>query len=173
MELTYQDVLEILRIVDASDSQELILELGNTKLIVRKGTPGAPGASASLAAVHAGTPAPAPVAEAAPTPVVVAAPAAAHANGAVRRSVAAAHPGAVAIKAPMVGRFYRSPSPEAPPFVEVGSLVSPDDVVCIAEVMKLFNQIKAGVKGRVVAIAVENGDMVEFGQEMIFIEPVD
>ena len=71
----------------------------------------------------------------------------------------------------MVGTFYRAPAPGAPPFVEVGAKVEPDDVVCIIEVMKLMNSIRAGRRGRVVEILAENAELVEYGQPLIVIEP--
>lgn len=78
--------------------------------------------------------------------------------------------GLVAITSPMVGTFYRAPSPEAPPFVEVGDEVEPGKVVCIIEAMKLFNEIEAEVKGKVVKILVENGKPVEYGQKLFLIK---
>ncbi|MBU1121189.1 MAG: acetyl-CoA carboxylase biotin carboxyl carrier protein [Candidatus Omnitrophota bacterium] len=78
----------------------------------------------------------------------------------------------IEIKSPMVGTFYRSPAPGVKPYMEVGEVIKPGDVVCIVEAMKLMNEIKAEVGGRVVKIAVENGDSVEFGQPLFFIEPV-
>jgi acetyl-CoA carboxylase biotin carboxyl carrier protein len=76
------------------------------------------------------------------------------------------------IKAPMVGTFYRAPSPEAPPYVEVGQLIEQGQVVCIIEAMKLMNEIKAEVRGKLVEILVENAEPVEFGQSIFIIEPV-
>jgi len=76
-----------------------------------------------------------------------------------------------AVKAPMVGTFYRSPSPGAKPFVEVGDRVEPDSVVCIIEVMKLMNTIHAGASGVVREIRVENSQPVEFGQVLLVIAP--
>lgn len=78
----------------------------------------------------------------------------------------------VEIKSPMVGTFYRAPSPGAKPYVEVGEMIKPGDVVCIVEAMKLMNEIKAEVAGKVVRIPVENGQPVEFGQNLLIIEPV-
>jgi acetyl-CoA carboxylase biotin carboxyl carrier protein len=78
--------------------------------------------------------------------------------------------GLVAIKAPMLGTFYRTPKPGAPPFVEVGAMVDKDDPVCIIEVMKLFNTVKAGVQGRIAKICVEQGQLVEYQQILFLIE---
>ncbi len=98
-------------------------------------------------------PAPMPAPAAAP---VAAAPAAAPAP-------AAAGP---AIKSPTVGTFYSSPTPEDPPFVQVGSTVKPDTVVCIVEAMKVFNQITADIAGTITEVLVKNGDSVEYGQPL-------
>ena len=72
----------------------------------------------------------------------------------------------IEIKAPMVGTFYRAPSPDAEPFVEVGSKIEEDQVICIIEAMKLMNEIKSGVKGKVLEVLVENGEAVEFDQPL-------
>jgi acetyl-CoA carboxylase biotin carboxyl carrier protein len=80
--------------------------------------------------------------------------------------------GFTAIKSPMLGAFYRAPKPDAPPFVEVGQMVDEDDTVCIIEVMKLFNTIKAGVRGRIAKICVENAQMVEFQQPLFLVEEI-
>ena len=82
---------------------------------------------------------------------------------------AAVAEGEVAIRAPMLGTFYRSPAPGEPPFVEIGKRVRADDTVCLIEVMKLFSSIKAGVDGLVDRILVENGSMIEFNQMLIII----
>ena len=76
------------------------------------------------------------------------------------------------IKSPIVGTFYRSASPDADPFVSVGSTVEPDTVVCIVEAMKVMNEIKAEVKGVVRKIMVENASPVQFGQPLFKIEPL-
>ena len=74
------------------------------------------------------------------------------------------------ITSPMVGTFYAAPSPEAAPFVEVGKTVSKGDTVCIIEAMKLMNEIESEVSGKVVEICVKNGDPVEFGQVLMYVE---
>lgn len=77
----------------------------------------------------------------------------------------------VVVKSPMVGTFYQASSPESPPFVKVGDRIGPEKTVCIVEAMKVFNEIPAGVSGQVVAILVENGAPVEFGQPLIKVDP--
>jgi acetyl-CoA carboxylase biotin carboxyl carrier protein len=80
-------------------------------------------------------------------------------------------PGQKAITSPMVGTFYRAPSPDAPPFVEVGQVIEVGKVVCIVEAMKLMNEIKSEIRGKVVRVAVENAEPVEFGQTLFVVEP--
>jgi acetyl-CoA carboxylase biotin carboxyl carrier protein len=75
------------------------------------------------------------------------------------------------ISSPMVGTFYRAPSPESKPFVEEGAEIEEGQVICIIEAMKLMNEIKAEVRGRIVRILVDNGHPVEFGQSLFVIEP--
>jgi len=79
---------------------------------------------------------------------------------------------AIEITSPMVGTFYRAPSPGAKPYTEIGEVIKPGDIVCIIEAMKLMNEIKAEVGGKIVRILVENGEPVEFGQKLFEIEPV-
>lgn len=74
------------------------------------------------------------------------------------------------ITSPMVGTFYKSPSPDAAPFVTVGSTIKQGDVVCIVEAMKMMNEIESEVSGKVVEICVEDGQPVEFGQVLLYVE---
>lgn len=113
---------------------------------------------------------------------IVVAPVAAQAVGApVAQSVPQAAPSVSAeapapakkgtpITSPMVGTFYKSPSPDADPFVSVGQTVSKGDVVCIVEAMKMMNEIESEISGKVVEICVEDGQPVEFGQVLMYIE---
>ena len=98
-----------------------------------------------------------------------------------RAAAAAAEPAApkesaadarmLVIKSPMVGTFYKASGPDSAPFVKVGDRIGPEKTVCIVEAMKVFNEIPAGVSGQVVAILVENGAPVEFGQPLIKVDP--
>ncbi len=80
--------------------------------------------------------------------------------------------GLLEIKSPMVGTFYRASSPESAPFVDIGSEIQPGEVICIIEAMKLMNEIKSELKGKVKQILVENGSPVEFGQVLFRVEPL-
>jgi acetyl-CoA carboxylase biotin carboxyl carrier protein len=106
-----------------------------------------------------------------PAPVVVA-PAAAVAASSQTATPAAAASDAhlTVIKSPMVGTFYSSPNPESPAFVKVGDHVGPESVVCIIEAMKVFNEIQAETSGQLVAVLVENGQPVEFGQPLFKVD---
>ena len=104
-------------------------------------------------------------------PVAAVAPAAAAAPVPAAAAPAEAKPAGITINAPTVGTFYTSPTPDEPTFVNVGSVVQPDTVVCIIEAMKVFNQIPAEKAGKIVEVLVENGAAVDFGQPLYRIEP--
>lgn len=160
MELTHEDVQKIVKILDeATHLDEVELVYGDLRLHVRR-----------HGAASAAAPAPLPDAS-------HERPAAAkRAGGAAQaaKSTAQARPvpaGMVAIKAPMLGTFYRAAAPGEPPFVEVGQQVGASDTVCLIEVMKLFNSIKAGVAGRIAEIRAANAALVEYDEVLIVIEP--
>ena len=146
---------KLIDLVQESDIAEIEITEGEEKVRIAK--------SAGISVVHA-------VPGAAPSVhhVALSAPAAAIAPAAS----AAAEPMQVGhtMKSPMVGTFYRSPSPEAKPFVEAGQAVKEGDTVCIIEAMKLMNEIEADKSGIIKAILVENGQPVEFGQPLFIIE---
>ncbi len=106
-------------------------------------------------------------------PAAIAAPQAAVSAPAQTASPAAPAkeaPKGKAVTSPMVGTFYSAPSPDAEPFVEVGKTISEGDVVCIIEAMKLMNEIKSEHSGKVTQICVKNGDPIEFGQVLMYVE---
>ena len=113
------------------------------------------------------------VAAVAATPLVAPAPAVVTAPAAAERPLVAdaVSPALVTLEAPMVGTFYRAPSPTADPFVNEGDVVKESQVLCIIEAMKLMNEIEAKVGGRIAKILVENGQAVEYGQPLFLIDP--
>lgn len=87
-------------------------------------------------------------------------------------SAPAVNPNRKEIKSPMVGTFYRAPSPDAAPYIDVGQIVEVGQVVCIVEAMKLMNEIKSEIRGKVVEVPAQNAQPVEFGQVLFALEPV-
>jgi acetyl-CoA carboxylase biotin carboxyl carrier protein len=172
-DLTYKDVVDILKIIDDSPCQELHLELEGLKLDLIKGEPPpggikveppaaspppsqAPATPAAAEKAKSPGPNPGPVTatppkEAPPSPVPISS--------------------GIQVKSPLAGTFYRAPAPGARPFVEVGGKVKAGDQVAIVEVMKLMNSVKAPVKGTVRQICVANETPVKMGQVLMVIEP--
>ena len=141
-----------------SELTEFAVEEEGFKLKIRRGNNGAPVISTTGGV--AGGYAPAPDASSS------SAPAQSASGGAAGGGAEKEEPGVSFIKAPMVGTFYRAPSPESPAFVEVNAKVVENSVVCIIEAMKIMNEIQAEVKGTVVELLVENGQPVEYGQRL-------
>ncbi|HEY0023908.1 MAG TPA: acetyl-CoA carboxylase biotin carboxyl carrier protein [Longimicrobium sp.] len=150
--------------VDASGIDSMEISRGGTRIRINKTPPPAPVAAAAL---------PAPVAHAAPAaPTAAPAPAAApSAPAAGAAAPAAPASNLVDIKSPMVGTFYRSPAPEAPSYVEVGTRVGKGQTLCILEAMKLMNELPADTAGTIREILVENGEPVEYGQVLFRLDP--
>jgi len=165
MPLSNEDVREILRIIDESDLSELRLETDGFSLHVVKG--GRTGAGSGDAQRPA-SPEPAP-AQPSGEP-----PAPGHRAEAPRGSSAELGEPSdelTTISAPMLGTFYRAEAPGKPPFIEVGSRVEPDTIVCIIEVMKMMNSVPAGVSGTVAEVVANNAQLVEYGQPLFRLEP--
>ncbi|WP_370279849.1 acetyl-CoA carboxylase biotin carboxyl carrier protein [Pontibacterium sp.] len=146
-------VKKLIELLEESNINEIEIKEGEESVRISRGSSAAP------AVAYA---APAPVAAPAPAAAAPAAAPAAEAEAPV------AHSGHV-VTSPMVGTFYRSPSPSSPSFVEVGQTVKVGDVICIVEAMKMMNQIEADKAGVVEAILVEDGQPVEFDQPLVTI----
>ena len=158
MSPSIEEIQEVLKIFLDSELQDLRLEIGNVRLAVSK----------------SGAPAPQPFSSPAPGPVVAVAgapPTAPAAAAAPAKAPAAAREGWVVVTSPSVGVFYRRPSPDQAPFVQVGSEVAATDPVCLIEVMKMFTGVVAPCKGRIADILIEDATMVEYGQPLMYIEP--
>ncbi|MCB2154039.1 acetyl-CoA carboxylase biotin carboxyl carrier protein [bacterium] len=162
---THDQIKELISLVGEKGIEELELENGefHLKIVGRKApaqiiaAPAAP-AIAGVSAQELGGATPLPVPASAAAPAAAEPPKDEDAN--LKK-----------ITAPMVGTFYRAPSPESLPFIEVGDRVDEDTVMCIIEAMKLMNEIKAEVRGVVRKVLVENGQPIEYGQPMFAIEP--
>lgn len=161
MPLSEKEMLEVLELFQKSGWEDLTLESGGIRLSISKSgqaaalprSPGeARGRTVEPPRASPGLREREPV-HSAPTPTVT------------------LDPRWIAVKAPMLGTFYAAPKPGAPPFVSVGQAVAPEDNVCIIEVMKLMNYVKAGTRGTIAHIAVSNGDLVEFDQALVYIDP--
>jgi acetyl-CoA carboxylase biotin carboxyl carrier protein len=154
------DVRKIRRLVELMNEHELAemdLRQGDMRIQLRRATePGLAG------------PAVPPAAPVAPRPAAPAEPARAASPPAAESVETEEH--IALIKSPMVGTFYSASDPDSGPYVKVGDPVGPDTTVCIVEAMKVFNEIPAEVSGKIVAVLVENGEPVEFGQPMFKVD---
>jgi len=159
MTLSYKEVADIVKIVDSSDCEELILEMDKMRLVVRRGetrnetqskVTAKPAASASVSSVSAPAPQPS-VAEKTNTVTKI---------GDTSEGI---------VSSPMVGTFYRCPSAGEVPFIEVGSKVSAGDPLCLIEVMKLYTTMEATSDGTIKAILADDASLVEFGQPLFII----
>ena len=145
-------VKKLIELLEQSNINELEINEGDESVRISRG---------GTAVTYAAAPAPAPVAAA---PAQAAAPVAAE-----PAAPASEEPAGHAVKSPMVGTFYASPAPDAPPFVTVGQTVAAGDVICIIEAMKMMNQIEADKAGTIGAILIEDGEAVEFDQPIVTI----
>ncbi|HEX8908288.1 MAG TPA: acetyl-CoA carboxylase biotin carboxyl carrier protein [Anaeromyxobacteraceae bacterium] len=155
---TLDEVKALVKVLEGTDVTSLRWDRNGQQLSIRRGQ------AAVAPVVHA-----APVAAPLPAPLAPVAMAPAVASP-VPAPKAEAKPGAV-VTSPFVGTFYRAPSPDSPPFVDVGTVVKKGQVLCIVEAMKLMNEIEAEVPGKVAEIMVANATPVEFGQPLFRIEP--
>ncbi|QRN99714.1 acetyl-CoA carboxylase biotin carboxyl carrier protein [Archangium violaceum] len=167
--LDVEALRQIVEILEASEVTRLVWQRGEERLFIRRGPVPAPTIVHAAPVSPSVSPAPVVAAPVSAAPVA-SAPVMAHAPAAVA-APAAEKPGHV-VTSPFVGTFYRTPAPEQPAFVDVGTVVKKGQVLCIIEAMKLMNEIEADVAGRVAEILVENGQPVEFGQALFRIEPV-
>jgi acetyl-CoA carboxylase biotin carboxyl carrier protein len=142
---------QVIKIMDKGGLVELLYEDGEIKIQLKK-----PGAFTAAAAAI--------------PQIIQAAPAAIPAAETAAPEKPEDNPNAAVVKSPMVGTFYRAPSPEAPPFINIGDAVEPGKTLCIIEAMKIMNEIKCEVKGKVKEIIAENAQAVEYNQPLIIIE---
>ncbi|KOP63932.1 acetyl-CoA carboxylase [Bacillus sp. FJAT-18019] len=161
------EIKELIKLVDQTSVHELEIESEGTRLSIKK-----PNAAEIVNHYQAAPQAYMPAQQVMAPPVVQPStenqtPAAAPVQEAVEDSNSSLHK----IVSPMVGTFYRSPSPEAGPFVSPGDKVSDKTTVCIIEAMKLMNELEAEITGEIVEVLAQNGQLVEFGQPLFLVKP--
>lgn len=160
-----KEIQNLIRFVAKSGASEVSLEMDDVKITIKTGSEERSGESTTIiqpmqAALPAAPVAAAPVAAAPPTPPAeTEAPAAKEENN------------YITVKSPIIGTFYRKPSPDKDVFVEVGQQVKPGDVLCVIEAMKLFNEIESEVSGKIVKVLVDDSSPVEFEQPLYLIDP--
>lgn len=155
MGVTYDEIGEILKLIDGSSCDEFVLETRDIKLVVRRH---ADGSRMPLEPTH-------------DSPVSKPPPASASTAQPAEPAAASKHDSKHVVRAPMVGTFYQSPAPGEPPFVGIGKKVSKGDPIGLIEVMKLFTTIHAEWSGTVTEIGAENAQFVEYGQMLFVITP--
>lgn len=153
-------VKKLIELLEESGIGEIEIKEGEESVRISRGVSGTPAAPS-----YAPAPPPPVMAPAAPAPAAAPASAPAAADPEPSAPATSGH----IVKSPMVGTFYRSPSPSSPSFVEVGKTVKEGDVLCIVEAMKMMNQIEADKSGTIEAVMVENGEPVEFDQPLFSI----
>jgi len=171
VQLDFNELRELLFALNSTDISELTLKSGDWELTVRKGMAVdrlSPALESALAGASAQSPPPPPTPGGEPgiSGTAETAEAASSEGSAPPRE-----PKGVEVTSPMVGTFYRAPSPDEPPFVDVGDCIAQGQTVCIIEAMKLMNEVEAEVSGEVIEILVENGEPVEFGQALMRVDP--
>lgn len=160
--MDYKQIQELIRLINKSNIGEVSIEEKEFKLTIKQKKDAAQAVYAApvLAASAPAPTTPVSAAPAAPaTPAVPSAPANKPADN------------LITIKSPMIGTFYRKPSPDKPTFVEVGTEIKPGKVLCIIEAMKLFNEIEAEISGKIVKVLVDDHSPVEYDQPLFLVEP--
>jgi len=162
--MEYKQIQELIKTINKSNISELTVEEGDFKITIKQEITGQV-QYVSAPQAHAQVQAPLPQ-QSAPT---AATPAAAAPE---KQAAPAAASNLITIKSPMIGTFYRSPSPDKPIFVNVGDEIKPGQVLCIIEAMKLFNEIESEVSGRLVKVVADDSSPVEYDQPLFIIEPM-
>jgi acetyl-CoA carboxylase biotin carboxyl carrier protein len=160
--MNLNEIKQLIDVVNSSDLQEAIIEEGSFKITLRRFVAGAP--------VQMQAAAPVPVIQQAP-PASVQSQISSGSTPAPAAPKPEAASDLIEICSPIVGTYYRSPSPDSAPFVSVGDPIHKGDVLCIIEAMKLMNEIEAEISGTVVEVLVENGQPVEYDQPLFRIKP--
>ncbi|MGJ8659346.1 MAG: acetyl-CoA carboxylase biotin carboxyl carrier protein [Cellulophaga fucicola] len=156
-----KEIQSLIKFVAKSGASEVKLEMEDIKITIRTGALNSGGETTILQQIPMGQPHMAPAAAPAPVAGTEAASAPAESEDAKY----------ITIKSPIIGTFYRKPSPDKPVFVEVGDSIGQGDVLCVIEAMKLFNDIESEVSGKIVKVLVDDSSPVEFDQPLFLVDP--
>jgi len=156
-----KEIQSLIKFVAKSGASEVKLEMEDVKITIRTGEVGSKGETTYIQQV--------PAVAAAPTAPAAAAPAAPAAESA--KPAASEDSKYITVKSPIIGTFYRKPSPDKPVFIEVGDTINTGDVLCVIEAMKLFNEIESEVSGKIVKVLVDDASPVEFDQPLFLVDP--
>jgi acetyl-CoA carboxylase biotin carboxyl carrier protein len=162
--MDFKQIQELIRMINKSNIGELTIEEKGFKVTIKQ----------RLEAVQQFVSAPAGGYSQAPSPAPLSLPATSSSSPAEDKAKAAPEPAAsnlVTIKSPMIGTFYRSPTPDKPAFVNIGDEITPGKVVCIIEAMKLFNEIESEIKGKIVKVLADDASPVEYDQPLFLVDP--
>ncbi|NJO40450.1 MAG: acetyl-CoA carboxylase biotin carboxyl carrier protein [Cyanobacteria bacterium CRU_2_1] len=167
MELDFNELRELLAVINQTDVAEFTLKSGDFELVVRKGLSVQPPAPAPASGLDSLAPSPIAIPPTLPSSIAVAP----LAPPAPPSSAPLVSDRLLDVISPMVGTFYRSPAPDEPSYVDIGDRIRSGQVVCIVEAMKLMNEVEAEVAGEIVEILVQNGQPVEYGQVLMRVNP--
>lgn len=168
--MNLQEIKELIKLVDQSAIAELSLEAAGVKVAIRKSASGAAGKKADIT-LDAGMDGLVEIGEfLSPSCLSQEEVKELCLSGLAKPEAQNGTNGLLSVRSPLVGTFYRAPAPDAPPFVQVGDVVQKGQVLCIIEAMKMMNEIESEFSGKIVDILVENGQVVEYGQELFLIQ---
>ncbi len=167
--MNLKEIRELIEFLKEQDIAEFELERGDVKVRIKRGAEVAPGHETRYVTVPTAVPAATPASGEAPIAAPVTSPPATDKNKTSKET--SPEEGLHLVKSPIVGTFYESPSPGAPPFVKPGDKVSLGQVICIVEAMKLMNEIESDVAGEIVKMLVANNQPIEYGQPLYAIRP--
>jgi acetyl-CoA carboxylase biotin carboxyl carrier protein len=170
--MDFKEIQELLKLINRLDLSEFKMKDGEFELSIRTKNYEKGKNQGFQGVIQESYPAPLPVVQVQPTPISAPATESSAATPQVSGNLAEKSTDhLIAIKSPIVGTFYRSSSPDKPPFIKVGDTISAGDVVCVVEAMKLFNEIESEISGTIEKILVEDAQPVEYDQVLFFINP--
>ncbi len=164
--MDFRQIQELIKMINKSNIGEITIEQKDFKISIHQKQD-----AVQATQIISSPGQPYPVHLPAPPPVVQTAPPPASMPAAEKTKPAESAPNTITIKSPMIGTFYRRPTPDKPNFVEEGDIIGPGKIICVIEAMKLFNEIESEVSGKIVKVLVDDASPVEFDQPLFVVAP--